>query len=316
MAWKTAALAPTHDLVIAHWALPSGLAAALGLEGFAAGPPLACWLHSADVSALERLPGGVALARGLSRRCRLLLAASQELARRFEALASLPAGAVRALHPGIEAGAAPAALPRGPLRLLYCGRLEPVKGAALLAEMARRRPGWSLRVLGGGGLLGGLRDASASLPNLQVDGPVAPAAVRRALDASHVLVLPGAQSGRSEGLPTAVLEALAAGRAVVAGASGGIPEVVGEAVGAAVPPGDTGALVAALDRLDRDRALLDACSHRARKRGLTHDARAAARRLLVALGALSPERRLAARSGALIAKHLGIPGDGRPEKRI
>jgi glycosyltransferase involved in cell wall biosynthesis len=59
-----------------------------------------------------------------------------------------------------------------------------------------------------------------------------------------------------EGLPLVAIEALAAGRAVVATAVDGTPEVVRDGVtGLTVAPGDATALAAAIGRLLRDRAL-------------------------------------------------------------
>lgn len=73
------------------------------------------------------------------------------------------------------------------------------------------------------------------------------------LAASDIVALP---SRFGEGCPNALLEAMAAGKPVVAARSGGIPEVVvdGE-TGLLVPPGDSDALGAALRRLAGDPAL-------------------------------------------------------------
>jgi glycosyltransferase involved in cell wall biosynthesis len=58
---------------------------------------------------------------------------------------------------------------------------------------------------------------------------------------------------RSEGLPHALLEAMAAGRAVVATAVGGNKELIADGVnGLLVPPGDPPALAAAISRLARN----------------------------------------------------------------
>ncbi len=55
-----------------------------------------------------------------------------------------------------------------------------------------------------------------------------------------------AEDGDDEGLPVAILEAMAAGLPIVATAVAGVPEVVDEVVGWCVPPGDLGALRDAL----------------------------------------------------------------------
>jgi glycosyltransferase involved in cell wall biosynthesis len=61
------------------------------------------------------------------------------------------------------------------------------------------------------------------------------------------------QPSRLEGFGLAALEAMAAGKAVVASRAGGLPEVVEEGVtGDLVPPGDAGALAAAITRLLQD----------------------------------------------------------------
>jgi glycosyltransferase involved in cell wall biosynthesis len=75
-------------------------------------------------------------------------------------------------------------------------------------------------------------------------------AVMRAWERCLLAVVP---SVGPEGLPTVALEAMAAGRPVVASRVGGLPELVidGE-TGLLVPPGDAPALFRALDRLLAD----------------------------------------------------------------
>jgi glycosyltransferase involved in cell wall biosynthesis len=67
--------------------------------------------------------------------------------------------------------------------------------------------------------------------------------------AADLVTLPS----HSEGQPNVLIEALACGRPVVASDVGGIPEIVDDACGHLVPPGDVDALAAALaDALGRD----------------------------------------------------------------
>jgi glycosyltransferase involved in cell wall biosynthesis len=76
-----------------------------------------------------------------------------------------------------------------------------------------------------------------------------------ALAAADVVVVPSVvdRAGNVDGLPNTLLEALAAGRAVVASRVGGIPDVVTHEQDALlVPPGDAAALAEALRRLVRE----------------------------------------------------------------
>ena len=73
----------------------------------------------------------------------------------------------------------------------------------------------------------------------------------------------------SEGMPNAVLESLAHGRAVIASAVGGVPEILGHGGGVLVPPGDPEALADAMCALLTDPAL--AARLGAEGRALVHD---------------------------------------------
>lgn len=80
-------------------------------------------------------------------------------------------------------------------------------------------------------------------------------------------------TSESEGMPNAVLEAMAAGRPVVAMGVGGVPEIIvdGE-TGHVVPPGDVGALARAVDGLlaDPERAAAMGVAGR-RRVAIEHD---------------------------------------------
>ncbi|MCM2258325.1 MAG: glycosyltransferase family 4 protein [Vicinamibacteria bacterium] len=70
-----------------------------------------------------------------------------------------------------------------------------------------------------------------------------------------------------DGMPNALLEAMACGRPVVGASAGGIPDVLGDGgCGLLVPPGDVDALVAAIESLLDDRPRAEALANAARER--------------------------------------------------
>ena len=90
-----------------------------------------------------------------------------------------------------------------------------------------------------------------------------------------------ALSSRFEGLPLALLEAMAAGLPVVATTVGGVPEVLTDGVdGLLVEPGDAGALQVALGKLLADPALARQLGARARLRAESFDIDRAAERIV------------------------------------
>jgi glycosyltransferase involved in cell wall biosynthesis len=132
---------------------------------------------------------------------------------------------------------------------LYVGRLDPQKGLGFLlgaaAEVARARPDWHLALVGDGPECDSLRRRSDADPSLRgrVHWLGRRDDVPGLLKGSDLLVLPSLW----EGMPNVVLEAMAAGRAVVGTSVEGLEDLVvpGE-TGWLVPPGDSGALARAL----------------------------------------------------------------------
>ena len=139
------------------------------------------------------------------------------------------------------------------------GRLVPVKGHAHLlragARILRSRRDARLLIVGGGPLERELRALARSLGIERACLFVDPADDRRAgvydlMAALDVFVLPSL----SEGLPMALLEAMALGVPVVASAVGGVPEVIADrTTGLLVAPCDEGALAAACLELAQNR---------------------------------------------------------------
>jgi glycosyltransferase involved in cell wall biosynthesis len=146
---------------------------------------------------------------------------------------------------------------------LYAGRVTTDKGVLVLLEALARLPALHLAVAGDGQALPELRRRAERLPRLHLLGQVPPAQVLRLLSAADLFVHP---SCCAEGLPGSILEAAAAGVAIVATPQGGTVEVVRSPEhGLLVPPGDPAALAAAMARLVDDPALRDRLGQRARQ---------------------------------------------------
>lgn len=149
-----------------------------------------------------------------------------------------------------------------PLRILCVARFEEVKGHAVLIEACRvlrdRGVGFECRLIGDGPLQAAVEQqvAGAGLAGLvHFEGARPHGEVARRLSESDVAVLATvpARSGKREGIPNVLKEAMAAGLPVVATPLGGIPELVRDAEsGILVPPCDPAALAGALARLAAD----------------------------------------------------------------
>jgi len=148
--------------------------------------------------------------------------------------------------------------------ILTCARLDEQKGLDVLLRASAMVPGADFAIAGAGPLGPSLEALAAELGVL---GRVRFLGYRRdipeLLAAADVFALPSL----FEGSPLAVLEAMAARRAVVSSAVGGTDEVVvdGES-GLLVPPGDAAALAAALQRLLDDPGLRESLGANARER--------------------------------------------------
>ena len=273
-----AALRARRGKVVAvesHWLVPSALAVAaaeLGVTHRAVA-------HSGDVALLERLSGGGALGRWLLSRLHEVVFASADLRDRFARLVGGTAArrvAAAEVVPADSAAAPMARLdPDARRRLrqrrgldrqvvLAVGRLVPIKGHDLLVRAVARLPAGqrpTVVVLGEGSQREALeRLAARRRIRLLLPGQLSPAEVRHWLALADLFVHPSRPlpSGRTEGSPVALREALGAGIPVVATATGGIPDMMRNHPGAValVPPDDLPALTAEIARHVTETGLL------------------------------------------------------------
>jgi glycosyltransferase involved in cell wall biosynthesis len=171
---------------------------------------------------------------------------------------------------GVDAGlfALPLPRPGAPLRLITVGSLVEVKDVRTILRALSLLPPdlrWELTLVGDGPQRPSLeclgRDLGIS-SSLRFVGAVPPRQVSDHLSRSQVFVL----ASRSEGRPNAMVEALAAGRTVVASRIPAHAELVTDARnGLLFERGNASELAACLHRLSRDSGLLTALGKRGRE---------------------------------------------------
>jgi D-inositol-3-phosphate glycosyltransferase len=219
------------DLVHAHWL-------AGGVIALFAGKPFVCTLHGTisgglldDFKLCDKAPW---LVRLILNRAAAVICVSRALTD-----AATRAG-VRNVHfipNGVD-------IPEGPgdecdpPYVFYTGRLAPEKGADVLADAA---DGLNLVICGNGPLRERLPQTRGFVSREELNDLYAGAAI---------VVIPS----RKEGFGVVCAEAMAWGKPVIVGATGGLLNLVEDGVsGLHVPPGDAGALRAAIDELLADR---------------------------------------------------------------
>lgn len=163
---------------------------------------------------------------------------------------------IHVVHCGVDPAryAGAATRPDGDIRLLFVGRLAPVKGLRiLLAAMARLAgeiPALRLTLVGDGPDRAALEAAAEPLGDrIRFTGYLSQDAVAEALRSADLVVLPSF----AEGVPVVLMEAFAAAKPVIATRVAGVAELVEPGIsGLLVPPGDADSLAEALRSLAGD----------------------------------------------------------------
>jgi glycosyltransferase involved in cell wall biosynthesis len=146
--------------------------------------------------------------------------------------------------------------PDEPFEIITIGSLQPYKGQRYLLDacalLRDRGVNFRCRIIGGGELHPDLEAQLAALKlngRVELLGPQPQDEVARLLPTAHCYVQPSiiTPSGKMEGIPVSLMEAMSCGLPVVATQLSGVPELVrpGE-TGALVPPADAHALADAL----------------------------------------------------------------------
>jgi glycosyltransferase involved in cell wall biosynthesis len=226
-------------------------------------------VHAADVYLLRRLPLGRAIARFVVKRADWIFADGSHVKTSLDALIDRDSGA--ALRPmgvwtrDFSTSDARADLPYPDGYILFVGRLVEKKGVVFLLRALHRVrtefPNLGLVLIGGGPLERVLRlevDRLGLQDAVTFTGPMPHQGIVRYLHGCRVACVPSIidSKGETEGMPTVVIEAMAAGVPVVGSDVDGIPDVLRHL--------ENGWLARPADAEDLARKLSEALTHAAR----------------------------------------------------
>jgi glycosyltransferase involved in cell wall biosynthesis len=210
--------APGWDAIVSHWLVPCALVGA----AFARGKRHLCIAHGSDVALLRRVPGGLACARSLARRCDLVYVAD---ALRIDGapgrVVAMPGRSLPLPARELARRALGIAPDEPRLVVLFVGRLVPEKGADLL--LASLPEDVLALVVGDGPEHARLATTDAVRSGrARLLGARFGADLGACYAAADLLVVPS----RRDGAPTVLAEARAARLPILATAVGGIPEAL------------------------------------------------------------------------------------------
>lgn len=237
------------DALISHFLVPSGwIAAGIAL-------PQIAIAHSADLYLLERLPGRRQIARRIDKRARLLFVSEQARAR-FERVLGRglrmapiisPMGVREVPYVERQEARRLLSLADDDLVLVSLGRLVPIKGHASVIDAIAGLDDVRYVIGGAGPESENLEvRARATGVDLRLLGALDSVGKAQLFAAADVFVHPSLvlEGGRTEGVPVALMEALAEGLPTIATRAGGIASYFkadSEQL-RLVPPGDVAAL--------------------------------------------------------------------------
>ncbi len=228
------------DVINSHWMVPQGLAVSL-FRRWSSVRVHAVTVHAGDLSLLERMVMGKRITRFVTAHSDVILPVATHLSQRLRLMAggALP----MAIEPmGVDVarfaappGEDPPQMPFDGKFILFVGRLVEKKGVAFLLEAMRLLPDalqdTGLVVIGSGVLAGELQRRAGQLgleARVRFMGPMDHPKMSHYLRGCAVVAVPSIvdSAGETEGMPTVLVEALAAGCKVVASRVAGIPDIL------------------------------------------------------------------------------------------
>ena len=278
--YKAARLARHADVLCSHWLVPSGLVGAAVAR--LSGKPHVAIEHSGALHLLTRMRGGKVIARFVARSSRRIITVSEDLKNKLVELCPEAKRRIEVVPMGISrieisGRACPCSYRSHQSRkrtILFIGRLTEVKGVDVLLKAMRGIKGAQLIIAGNGEKRNELEQLAR---NLSVDahftGQVTAAERDRLLLLADMVVIPSRvlPCGRTEGMPVVCLEAMAAGRVVIASRAGGLAETIVDGHnGLLFETGDHLMLRSKIMRAMVDRELCEKISARAEQTAAMH----------------------------------------------
>lgn len=259
------------DLIHSHWATyPSTVAWALSRL---TGKPFGFTCHAHDIFTERQL-----LSRKISEASLPVTISQYNIDWLAEQLESDLPGRFKIVHCGVDMTGIPdlSQRERVPGSILTVGRLDPIKGfdtlIAALSILKQRGARFHCRLVGSGELEAQLKAQASALgvaDMIEFAGVRGQDAVRAWMAESEIFVMPSqvAADGNRDGIPVALMEAMASRCAVVSTRVSGIPELIeDQRDGLLVQPQQPGQLAEALQRLLEDAALRQRLGDSARTR--------------------------------------------------
>lgn len=271
--WRTLAVVPEvqrfgPDHVHAHWATyPSTaariLAGRLGARWSFTGHAHDIFIHDQDLGAkLCQADFSVTISEYNRRQLSARMPAPQH-----DRLAVIHCGVLPDDIPFVREGRATA-------RIMAVGRFDPIKGFIHLidacAQLKAQGVPFECDIIGDGPLRPALEQAIARhglQTQVRLTGALPQQAVREYMRQATMFVLPSVMlaDGNADGIPVALMEAMASGLPAISTRVSGIPELITDGVsGLLVPPGDAEALAGAIRRLLDDAPLQAQLARQAR----------------------------------------------------
>jgi glycosyltransferase involved in cell wall biosynthesis len=223
-------LALRCDVICSQWLVPCGLIGAM-ISRMTGRPHIAVE-HSGAIHVLRRIRGGHGVVRFIVANCFEVITVSADLKRKLIAMCAEAAAKTRVISMGVnvtEENFANDASNNHPRSILFIGRLTEIKGLDVLLKALEGIGNVVLTIAGEGPLRRDLERMSRDLSvRASFAGRVTAAERQALLEKCDAVVIPSRElaDGRCEGTPVVCLEAMAAGRLVIASRVGGLAEVI------------------------------------------------------------------------------------------